>query len=449
MEHTYRLWFFAPMEGEAVAAYLCKMARRGWRLEEAGRYFWRFVRAEPAPLTYAVTYFPDASRYGGATTEEQDELLDYCAAAGWTYVTQWHRMQVFVTDRSDPIPLETDEEQKLRTIEATIGRDRRWAPAVWIFLLALCALLGWAAYRSPLSFWTSAPVLAVLILFPLSLLLSLLDALLNLLWLRRSRQSVAQGGPCVPMRRGIRRVLSAVLLLPTVFLLLQALWYGGFWDTLDTIWSWLCLLLLGIVVWQMRKRDYTEKSISRGIILAAVLLTAAAYLLSLLISPLTTYLRNKDRITVQVGDRSYTVFADPVPMDFADLGVENEKFPADAIIERYDRSPLASAMSCRVLISLVDPKMPYLYYTIVHTASPAITDLCLQDPDLMREGMVKVSDDGWQAEAVYADFSNNIHLICWDQALLYIVFRDGRTDPTVFTQQQKETIRQLMMETAP
>ena len=136
-------------------------------------------------------------------------------------------------------------------------------------------------------------------------------------------------------------------------------------------------------------------------------------------------------------------------MDFADLGVENDRFPADAIIERYDRSPLASAMSCRVLISLVDPKMPYLYYTIVHTASPAITDLCLQDPDLMREGMVKVSDDGWQAKAVYADFANNTHLICWDQALLYIVFRDGRTDPTVFTQQQKETIRQLMMETAP
>ena len=116
MKHTYRLWLYDPMDVDAIVSYLGRMARKGWRLEEAGWYFWRFVRAQPAPLTYAVTYFPGASFYGGATTEEQDELLDYCAAAGWTYVTQMQRMQIFVTDQSTPIPLETDEKQKLRTI---------------------------------------------------------------------------------------------------------------------------------------------------------------------------------------------------------------------------------------------------------------------------------------------------------------------------------------------
>ena len=84
MKHTCRLWFFDPMDADGIEACLSKMARKGWQLERAGRYFWRFHRAEPAPLAYAVTYFADSSLYGGAATAAQDELAEYCAAVAGT-----------------------------------------------------------------------------------------------------------------------------------------------------------------------------------------------------------------------------------------------------------------------------------------------------------------------------------------------------------------------------
>ena len=68
MKYTYRMCFFRPMDSDAVERYLSRKARKGWRLDKTGQVFWRFRREEPAALTYAVTYFPDASVYGGALT---------------------------------------------------------------------------------------------------------------------------------------------------------------------------------------------------------------------------------------------------------------------------------------------------------------------------------------------------------------------------------------------
>ena len=123
MRTTYRIHTYRPIDGDAVEKWLRRMALRGWRLEKAGQLFGRFRRAEPAPLTYSVTYFPEASLYGGPPTEQQEEYAEYFAAAGWSYVTQWSRMQIFVTEQEDPIPLETDQRQKLETIRQSVVTD--------------------------------------------------------------------------------------------------------------------------------------------------------------------------------------------------------------------------------------------------------------------------------------------------------------------------------------
>ena len=142
MKLTYRLWIFDPLDADGIEAYLNKMARKGWQLEKAGWWFWRFRRAEPAPLAYAVTYFADSSLYGGAATAAQDELAEYCAAVGWDYVTQMLRMQVFVNSRPDPVPLETSGLQKLEAVEAILKKDIRRRKIFLILLGSPVWLVG-------------------------------------------------------------------------------------------------------------------------------------------------------------------------------------------------------------------------------------------------------------------------------------------------------------------
>ena len=41
---------------KGVEKHLADMAAKGWRLERAGRHIWKYRRAEPAKVRYAVTY---------------------------------------------------------------------------------------------------------------------------------------------------------------------------------------------------------------------------------------------------------------------------------------------------------------------------------------------------------------------------------------------------------
>ena len=115
-----RLVWYLPWDGAYVERHLEKMARKGWQLENAGNPFWTYRKAEPANLHYAMTYFPDASVFDSQLTGEQETYADYCAAAGWEMVSTYGPLQIFVNDRPDPVPIETDEKEKLTAIHGAM-----------------------------------------------------------------------------------------------------------------------------------------------------------------------------------------------------------------------------------------------------------------------------------------------------------------------------------------
>ena len=78
-----RLETFLLFDYRGVEKHLSKMAQNGWKLEEVGRYSWKYRRIEPADLKYAVTYVPDASDLNPEPTDNQLTLEEYCAEAGW------------------------------------------------------------------------------------------------------------------------------------------------------------------------------------------------------------------------------------------------------------------------------------------------------------------------------------------------------------------------------
>ena len=57
-----------------VEEHLSAMAAQGWRLEKAGNSRWKYRRAEPAQVRYAVTYNAGASQFNPGPTEGQESL---------------------------------------------------------------------------------------------------------------------------------------------------------------------------------------------------------------------------------------------------------------------------------------------------------------------------------------------------------------------------------------
>ena len=78
----YRVENLALYDYKRVEQHLSAMAAKGWRLESIGARLWKYRRAEPAKVHYAVAYIQDASQFNPGPTERQQTLEELCAAAG-------------------------------------------------------------------------------------------------------------------------------------------------------------------------------------------------------------------------------------------------------------------------------------------------------------------------------------------------------------------------------
>ena len=222
---TYRWNTFQLYDCRGVEEHLAAMAAQGWRLERAGGVLWKYRRAEPAKIRYAVTYSGSASRFEPGPTEEEQSLEELCSAAGWIKVSGFLQMQIFSTEDPNAVPLETDEALRLQNIHRCMWRS--FLPANLVLLLLMLfigrdfflALVTWDLYGMLKNN-------AILISGALCLAAALLQLYLlagYFLWRRRSRRSVEEGGTCLPAGRGSRwanlGLWVLLVLLLAVFLL--------------------------------------------------------------------------------------------------------------------------------------------------------------------------------------------------------------------------------------
>lgn len=112
----YTLRLFRYNNYKAFEDKLAQMAEKGWFLEAIGDFFWKFRKGEPKKLTYEVTFFPEVSGFNPYTTENQEIYYEYCKAGGWSLVGADGKLQVFSTTEKNPVPIENDEELKLKNI---------------------------------------------------------------------------------------------------------------------------------------------------------------------------------------------------------------------------------------------------------------------------------------------------------------------------------------------
>lgn len=238
---------------KSVEEHLAAMADKGWRLESVGARLWKYRRAEPARVHYAVTYIQDSSQFNPEPTERQQSLEELCAAAGWEKVCDWFQMQIYCSEAEAPVPLETEEAVRLEAVHRSMKRN--FLPANTVFLLVSLVLSGLFIRTlavDPLRILESS---AGIFTGPLYLLLSVI-LLIGLAdywrWYRLSARSVAEGGPCaVPWNlRWVNWAAYGLLVLWTGLHLLSQM-AGG--QSGPVVYFALHLLLFCLLVFLLKK----------------------------------------------------------------------------------------------------------------------------------------------------------------------------------------------------
>ena len=155
MDRKYRLELFAFYDHTGISKHLEQMAANGWMLEEMSPYYWTYRRIEPQNIKFSVTYYPQSSVLRGLS-EQELVLQDYCEAAGWKLVTRWSQMQVYCTDVSDPIPLETDAVLQIENINETAWRSHLrgyWMTFGALLFLGLFVMMLTTEGLVPVGLW--------------------------------------------------------------------------------------------------------------------------------------------------------------------------------------------------------------------------------------------------------------------------------------------------------
>ena len=327
-----RLVWYLPWDGTYAARHLEKMARKGWRLEKAGNPFWTYRKAEPAALRYAMTYFPAASVFDSGPTGEQMTYADYCAAAGWELVSNYGPLQIFVNERTDPVPIETDEGEKLTAIHGAMKKmlllPYGALAAVWIFNLALRLNLG--SYYAILSTFSSNQQLLFLLAIALLILVSLGMIVDYLVWYFRSRRAVEQGGACLPSHTRPRLLFQWTILAIAMAALLGPWGYksGGQWlPFVLTVLVITFFLLAGCYgLLHLLKSMAGSRSFNRGAYIAGAIILSflcmAVVIGGIMLIPEAESPAPPEVYTVETarGSRTYNIYYDSIPLTLEDLG---------------------------------------------------------------------------------------------------------------------------------
>ena len=194
----YRLETFTLYDYRGVERHLEAMEAKGWRLEKTGN-LWKYRRTEPKKVHYAVTYVPEASEFNPAPTAGQENLAELCAAAGWEKAADWFQMQIFRSEQPDPMPLETEETVRLEVLQRAIRKN--FLPSSLLLTVLGVVMLAqqiWSIRQDPIDTLTRTSRLFPALLWLLVMFSAGGNLLDYTLWLRRSKKSVAQGGPCAP-----------------------------------------------------------------------------------------------------------------------------------------------------------------------------------------------------------------------------------------------------------
>lgn len=403
-EKTYRFVFFSLYQWEKMARYLEGMAAKGWLLDKAGNTIWRFRRVPPQKLRFEVVFFPDASGFDPGPTEDLRTMADYCARDGWNLLCQWGQAQIFVNDREDPVPIETDPVVQVKILHRAMKRTM--LPAHFLLLGVILFQLGMqiADFREdPVDFLSSGFSLGMVPFWLLLLTAQVYEIGYYFRWLHRARRTAEDG---VFLSTGSRKGTWLLLVLAVLVMIWVSLRSALQTWTL-AVWGGCYFLILLLVV--LARDAMKRKGVSRGINRAVSIGLCVVLTMGLLAGVTALFLqRGAGRLqppeTYQFQGHTFSVWHDPIPLRVEELvPAVGVRYSTQARVEetfllskeRYSQDTLLGE----------DPDAPELDYTIVKVKAAFLYDLCrdsMSEEDPLFESDWRTADAApWGAETAF------------------------------------------------
>lgn len=392
----YRFENFSFHDFAGIERHLEAMAQKGWLLDKITAFAWRYRRIEPKKLHFSVTYFSEASEFNPYPTPNQQTFLDYCADAGWNLAAEWAQMQILWSEQENPVPIETDEELRLRSIHKSMKKNFIPSSFLMIGLVILQMVLqfqrlGFNAFRT----LSDNSFVVVVILWSLLMVQVVTNLGSYYLWYRRAQKAVAAGETCPTLRSGYRYFFFAILW--AVFILF------GAW-VVDLLFQGSAVLVLvgaaivgcsfGITFGARRLFKSMELSGKANLVLTLITCVIATVVVTIVVGFFVMKLDigPHDRAPVEV----YTVTAqNGNTFDFAlyrdEIPLKLEEFmEIDRSVYSYKATSRQSLLLKMLECEQNAPPLGYdtsdIWYRVLETPFGSVHDFCLEQVLEIRQG---------------------------------------------------------------
>ncbi|MGL4571392.1 MAG: DUF2812 domain-containing protein [Clostridium sp.] len=116
-DYKWVVFNLLPYEYKNLEKYLESMALKGWKLQNIMGVFLKFKKIVPKKIKYSVDVVSKVSVLEGKNSDIALEYREYCITAGWTFVCERDKLQIYCSDdERERVPIHTDEKEKFNII---------------------------------------------------------------------------------------------------------------------------------------------------------------------------------------------------------------------------------------------------------------------------------------------------------------------------------------------
>ena len=378
-EHLY----FSFYDHAGIARHLEQMAQKGWMLQRIRTNgAWIYRRIEPQKIHFAVTYFPRASDFHAQPGDDQQEFLDLCAAAGWSFVAQTFQMQIFCNAAQDPVPLETDPAIQVENVHEAMWAN--YLPGNLIIGFLGVALLFLAASRLETSIIHALTSTHFLFLLAAALLLLFYEGgelLRYYLWHHKALRVSEEEGRFYSLRGG--RLPNLLLAIAFSLLLLLYALVGGWKYAVYLLFSVAAVLLIyqaGYALRDWLKRRNTKTWVNRVLSFLFTFLLILGLQFSQDLIRDSEWMDDDNHISESYTheEKTYTAYLDPLPLTAGDLMGVDDSLYSNRFYERSTFLASITSGSQYLRVDCFDPALPQsFYYHIYRSSSPLVLNSAL------------------------------------------------------------------------
>ena len=283
----YTIPMFSFYDRTGIQNYLQTQAAKGWMLEKAGTYCWRFRRMEPRMLKFSVVYFPEADLYDPAPGDGEQTFRELCEHSGWHFVGSQAQMQIFYSESENPVPIDTDPVIEVENIHKSMKKSA--LPSYWSMVGSSIiwianVILNWTT--NPLRCLSSNLYLYFSIFWPSMILLSAGRLICYHRWRKKAKRAAAEGE--FLESRGFARIEQLWLVLVTAGLVVCVFFGSSQVTSFGVIFG--VVVALGILVVEYITRETLKKkgyNAAETKVKTIVITLSSVLVLSIIMAPIT------------------------------------------------------------------------------------------------------------------------------------------------------------------